>query len=287
MIGQESQQKKIEEKLDSWRQGDVSLDSGLQFMHFADLSCPHSPASLALVKGRENENRLSGIVPIVENVVGIVVLTQTCDILRSYRERPYVEIAPLVLLDEAVVEQVRRLKRPAYAYVPATAKDRLVADLDRVMVVEKAVLANWTRTPGWTTDTECRSFASALSRKRSRFAFPNDFARTSDRFRNHMIDKHKRNSSEGSHLRSLREIRVCARPYWDHDNVKLNIWFIKDDDPLDFTPEWSKFVEKWRGLFDESDRFQIESAIACRLDDITASDYVESDVLDLDSVSVV
>ena len=73
------------------------------------------------------------------------------------------------------VEEIRRLKRPAFAYVPITAGDHLVADLDRTMTIEKALVAGWARTPGWETDDELRDFASALARKRSRFAFPDDF----------------------------------------------------------------------------------------------------------------
>lgn len=39
-------EKTIDEALRAWRQGDVCLDAGLEFLHFADLTRPHSPASL-------------------------------------------------------------------------------------------------------------------------------------------------------------------------------------------------------------------------------------------------
>ena len=105
----------------------------------------------------------------------MVMLSQTCDVVRGCRERPFVEIAPLMRMSEQDVEAVRRLKRPAFACVSATAADCLVADLDRTMTVEKALVAGWTRIPGWETDAELRDFALALARKRSRFAFPDDF----------------------------------------------------------------------------------------------------------------
>ncbi len=214
------------------------------------------------------------------------MLTQTCDIVRSCVDRPFVEIAPLVKLDDATVEQVRRLKRPAFAYVPATAGDGLVADLDRIMTVEKAVAANWARIPGWSTDAEIREFARAIARKRSRFAFPDDFVLAADRFRGRVTSKHNRNSLEGAHLRALREIRVQAAPSWNADGVKLTIWFIKERDSDDGAYEWPGQVERWTRLFDQSGRFRVDTAIACYLDDITARDYVESDVLDFDSLSV-
>ena len=91
---------------------------------------------------------------------------------------------------------------------------------------------------------------------------------------------------EGSHLRALREIRIRAEPSWNDDEVGLTIWFIKDLDPEGENSDWQDLVASWSELFDESGRFRVKAAVACRLEDITALDYVESDVLDLDSLSV-
>ena len=41
----EEDERTIDQALQTWRQGDVSLAAGLEFLHFADLSRPHSPAS--------------------------------------------------------------------------------------------------------------------------------------------------------------------------------------------------------------------------------------------------
>ena len=286
MTGRRAAADTIDDELRHWRQGDVSLDAGLEFLHLADLSCPHSPASVEVVGVSGGETRMAGIATVAEEVEGVVVLTQTCDIVRSCQNRPFVEIAPLVRLDNATVEQVRRLKRPAFAYVSSMAAEGLVADLDRVMTVEKAVVANWRRTSGWDTDAENRAFARAITRKRSRFAFPDDFVLAADRFRRRMMEKHNRRTVEGSHLRALREIRVRAEPSWSDDAVGLTIWFIKDGDPEGENPDWPDLVDNWSRLFDETGRFRVNAAVACRLEDITARDYVESDVLDLDSLSV-
>ena len=70
------------------------------------------------------------------------------------------------------------------------------------------------------------------------------------------------------------------------DEVGLTIWFIKDRDPESESPDWPDLVDGWSELFDQSGRFHVKAAVACRLEDITARDYVESDVLDLDSLSV-
>ncbi len=65
----------------------------------------------------------------------------------------------------------------------------------------------------------------------------------------------------------------------------MTFWFIKDHDP-DGDNVWSRQVECWIQLLDQSGRSRAVSPLACRLDDITAGDYVESDVLDFDGLSV-
>ena len=45
-------------------------------------------------------------------------------------------------------------------------------------------------------------------------------------------------------------------------------------------------VDQWLALFDQTGRFRLEPPVACRQDDMTARDYVESDHLDLDRLSV-
>ena len=275
----------IDQALRTWRQGDVSLDAGLVFLHLADLSRPHSPASCqaAASLGEEID---PGSAPVLDEVRGMVMLSQSCDVVRGCRDRPFVEVAPVIEVSGRLVEEIRRLKRPAFAYVPATAEVRLVADLDRTMTAEKALVAGWTRTPGWETDEERRSFADAIARKRSRFAFPDDFVAAAEALQRRLADKHDKQTPEGAHLRALREIRVAATPSREGGPVHLAWWFIKDSDPEDVDAYWPKFLDRWLDLFDRSGRFRVDSAIACRLEDLTAQDYVESDLLDLDRLSI-
>ena len=276
----------IDEQIRQWRQGDVALDAGLEFIHLADLSRPHSPASIEIATAKD-ESRIEGTEVIADGVEGVAVLTQTCDIVRSSEERPFIEVAPLVLFDDSTVEQIRRLQRPAFAYVPSVSPDGWVVDLDRVMTVEKAILANCkNRKQGCSTDAERREFARAIARKRLRFAFPDDFVQALEKFRRHLAKKHNRQTDVGSHLRALEEIRVRAAPSWDHEPVELTFWFIKNQDPSDVNPNWPEHADNWSNMIDTSGRFDVNFAVACGLEDITARDYVESDVLDLDSLSV-
>ena len=275
----------IDREIRQWRQGDVYLGNDTEFVHLANLSQPHSPASISLAK-LEDSNE-SGTAVVADRVEGFVILTQTCDIVRSSQNRPYIEIAPLVRCDDATVEQIRTLRRPAFAYIPGVAENRLVADLDRIMTIEKGVLARWSeRIPGCRSVAEQRVFARAIAHKRSRFAFPDDFVLAASHFRRHLHNKHNRASDVGSHLRALREIRVRAAPSWLSDSVELTLWFIKDHDPPDVNPDWYTHVDSWKEMFDTSGRFTVEFASACRLEDLTARDYIESDRLDFDSLSL-
>ena len=284
----EGEEQAIDQAVRAWRQGDVTLDHGLEFLHVADLSRPHSPASCQVAEAPANDGETmgGGATPILDEVRGMVILSQTCDVIRGCRDRPFVEVAPLTEVPESHVEEIRRLKRPAFAYVPTTGGEGLVADLDRTMTVEKAVVAGWTRTPGCQTDEEHRQFARSLARKRSRFAFPDDFVAAAQGLQERLIDKHAKRSDEGAHLRALREIRVRAAPSWDADYVELNWWFIKEADPENTPVDWQKFLDDWLSFFDQTGRFSDNVPVACRLDDMTARDYVESDHLDFDRLSL-
>lgn len=285
----EAEADEIDAALQNWRQGDITLDAGLEFLHFGDLTRPHSPASLQMAAAltEAGEALTADPAPLLDEVVGLVVLSQTCDVVRNCQNRPFIEVAPLVRLDADAVEAARRLKSPAFAYVPAVAQHGLVADLDRVMTVEKALVARWNRVPGWTTDEEIRTFAQALSRKRMRFAFPDDFVAAARKLQARLADKHNRDSDEGKHLRALSEIRVRAAPSWDADEVQISWWFIKAGDPTQVQAvAWNGFAESWVRLFDWSGRFKSDPPVVCRLEDMTARDYTESDLLDLDRLSV-
>jgi hypothetical protein len=201
----------IDAALQFWRQGDVTLDAGLEFLHLADLSIPLSPASQHAAKSiTETGGDLSAdLNALLDEVPGLVMLSQTCDIVRSCERRPFVEVAPLAEMQPEQVEAVRRLRRPAFVYVPAVAARGLVGDLDRIMTVEKSIVAHWQRIPGWDTDDEARSFAEAVARKWARFAYPDDFNDASAELKKRVTTRHDKDHAEGAHLR-LSERYGCA-----------------------------------------------------------------------------
>jgi len=223
---------------------------------------------------------------IVSEVEGLVVVTQTCDVVRTCAERPFLEVSPLLKVPETVAQEVSRGRRPRFAHVPATAGRRLVADLDRTMTVEKSVAAKWRRTPGWSTDHEARAFVQALGRKRTRFAFPDDFVELVGGLRERILGKHDKMSEEGQALRDLREIRVQAFPSWEAKTVALMFLFIRDADttrpPI---VRWDAYLADWLDSVPPRGRFSDVEGAVTTLEDLRAQDYVDSDPLDLDYLS--
>jgi hypothetical protein len=272
-----AQAKQIDAALSEWRQGDLALEEHW-FVHVADPTTPLSDAA-AQANGDEVQALMS-------EVAGLVVVTQTCDIVRSCTTRPYVEVSPLVQVSEADFGQVLRGRRPAHATLPRLEKDHLIADLDRVMTVEKSIVSKWKRTPGCSDDTDCRRFAQALARKRVRFAFPDDFTALVRKLQSRLIDKHEKNTDEGRALRALREIRVQAWPSWDALHVDVFFWFVRDDSDANFQGrDWADLLGEWLELVPAAGRFQSIEGEVVTLRDLNAGDYVDSDPFDLDHLS--
>lgn len=265
------------DRIQAWRQGDCVV--GAQWFVFrTDIEHPLTPdGELAAQGGFDNAE---------SEVRGLMVLTQTCDVVRTPSDRPYIEVCPLVEVNDSLIKEIQRGRRPNYAFVPALAEKGLVADLERVMTVEKSVLVRWERVEGCSTDTDARRLALALARKRARTAFPDGFVAFARPLVERMSSKHDKGSDEGSALRALRELRVRAAPSWNAEEVELTFWFIRHDGEATFEGQrWDVLLEAWEKLIPATGRFKEVQALIQTLEDLTAREYVESDPLDLDHLS--
>jgi hypothetical protein len=286
MTNTEEQYLKVDGALSDWRQGDVAFP-GMDFAYWANLGAPITETAKELAK--EEKIPAGSFEPVIafSEVVGFVVLTQTCDIVRESAGRPYIEMAPLVGVSNEELQSIRTQKRPRFAFIPRMASKNLVADLDRVMTLEKSVVATWDRIPGWGTDEEIRAFSEALARKRARFAFPDEFVARAGKLCDYFKKQYKRSEgSDGFCLRNIKEIRLRAAPSWDSNEVKITFWFIKDGNRLDSISDLSEIVDKWMILFDTAGKFKLEAALIVKLEDMKARDYLESDRLDFDHLSI-
>lgn len=277
--------RRIDAAMQCWRQGDVALQVDW-FVHLANPGMPLTPA--AETWAAANPDLASSDVEIVESAVaGVAVISQTCDLVRSALERPFVEVAPLVPMEPAKIEEVRKLRRPRYAYLPGVADRGLVADLDRVMTVEKAVVMTWEHSDGCTSEVARRALAEALARKHLRPAFPDDFVAFMEPLRTRLVKRSGKQSDEGQVVDALNEIRVAADPDWDAERVEVRLWFVRPEDAElgGLSTDWSRWVDVWLDLLPASGRFRA-GAQAIPLSRMTALDYCRSDRLDLDHLSM-
>lgn len=267
---------RIDAAVRQWRQGDVALEEHW-FMHAADPRSALTP---------EAEVAEGNIQALTSEVRGLIVTTQSCDIVRPCTDRPYVELAPLIEVTPDELGHIQACRLPRFAYVPGLAHLRLVAHLDRTMTVEKAIIADWTRTGGLSSDDHVRAFSEALARKRQRHAFPDDFNAFVRKLTDRVARKHGKASDEGRALQNLREIRVQASPSWAATNVTLMFWFIRENSQATSEGKsWADLLDAWLKLVPADGRFEIVEGQVTTLDDLTAAEYVNSDRLDLDHVS--
>lgn len=268
---------RIDDALRLWRQGDCVLGD----QRFLFRLAPGAPLTEAATIAAD-----AGVDAAEARVHGFAVVTQTCDIVRACEGRPFVQVCPLVEVDADRLVEIRRGYRPSYAFLPGTEARRLVADLDRVMTVEKAVVADWERVAGAPQDEDVRRLRQALARSRSRVAFPDDFAQFVSQLRRRVSKKHGAQSDEGLALRALREIRVRAEPSWWASEVSLLFVFVRGDPDETFAGySWDHYLDLWLNRVQPGGRFRHVDGVVQTLDDLTARDYVESDPLDLDRLS--
>lgn len=217
-----------------------------------------------------------------EPVPGLVVVSQTCDVVRRASERPFVEVAPLVKVPTEQLHGIKRGRMLRYAFVPGAADHALVADLERAMTVHKDVAARWTRTEGCRSDLEARRFAEMLARKRQRFAFPDDFTELVRPLQERFRSKHDKATPEGEAVQALLEIRVQARPSWSANPVEVDFFLICAEPSK---PSIRRFRSAWLDLVKPTPRYQGIDFMAVTLDELTAAQYVASDPLDLEYLS--
>ena len=79
--------KRIDAALQEWRQGDLALEESW-FVHVGDPGVPLTDAAAEATDG--------GLQALESEVRGLIIVTQTCDIVRACVDRPYVEVAPLM-----------------------------------------------------------------------------------------------------------------------------------------------------------------------------------------------
>jgi hypothetical protein len=276
---------RIDLALSEWRQGDATLNSDLFMVHLADKCAPLTTQAWE----RASEVPVDyNLFEVLTRVPGLAVVTQSCDIVKPCTQYEYVEVSPLIKIEnENHFQEIRKCQRPSFAYLPGLAEYRMVIDLERTMTVEKAVVVGWNRIPGCTTDNERATLADALARKRQRFAFPHGFNTGLRKFRDRIKSKEGRATAEGQLIEGLYQIRIQAIPNWDAERVTVFFWFLLDaGTAVDFGAS-SKIIENWLKLTTLTNQFALADPafLLVTPQDMTVQDFLNSQPLDYDDVS--
>jgi len=259
-----------------WRQGDC-IPGANEFMFRMDPKLPTTPESQEAVRTDPEAAY------VVHPVEGFMVVTQTCDLVKPIEAAPFAEVSPLVTLAPAVFREVQLGARPRFVTVPTLHSACQAADLDRTLTIEKACLALWPRQSGCRTDLERRRLSLHLGRKRQRAALPDGFAPWFKPLRNRLARLARSGSPDAKVFLELEEIRVQPAPSWDAAAVSVFIWFLlKDEAP---PADRSEVLREWLAKLVPMPPIVSVDARLIHYADLQASDYRDSDPLDLDHFS--
>ena len=102
-------------------------------------TCPSStPPSFP--KSRQSAKADSVVLSsIISRMDQLVIISQTCDIMRDCRQLPFLSLAPVVKLTEPIAGEARKGHRPRFIPIPGLG-DECFANLDNVITAEKSVL---------------------------------------------------------------------------------------------------------------------------------------------------
>jgi hypothetical protein len=196
--------------LGDWRQGDYSLD--------ADLEIP-------VLVDNDGEASFGGA-----DGAGMVLISQSCDILRDHNDRPHVQVSPLLKVSADELRAIAGRRKPQFATFAALAELGLAVDLDIVATVEKAVVKSWQRSGGCANDDERQEFAAALARHKRRFAFTDEFNRAIQQMRRWLQRRAQQNNNNGDMIRAIEQIRVRC-PDWDAEPLDLEFICVLNREP--------------------------------------------------------
>lgn len=251
--------------LDDWRQGDLS---------FTPVEIP------AILDGEEGLEWHA-----VDAAHGVMIVSQSCDIIRSVDHRPFVQIAALVRATDDEIARAIRRETPSRIHLNCLVDMGLLVDLDVTATVHKTAVARWERTPGCQTDDERRKLGAALARYRQRFAFPDDFNAMIQPVRRWIEAKRSKQSAAGSFVRALHEVRVRCDD-WTRPSELTFYAIIEDFPEPNELAEWNSAA---RALEQKAE--QAKGDYPCpefqilRYCDLSAAEYLQSERLDWEGLS--
>lgn len=262
----------------TWWQGDIADAKWFKLVTVGEANTDPSSSS-------SEANTVPCLVD--QESLGLVILTQTCDIRKTSSKRPYLQVSPIVRLEGTAAALARKGQLLNLVPLPG-AGDQVFADMDRVMTVEKSFLRFWGRTVGCRNDVERREFGRRVARIHQRFAFPDDLQPALAEMVKRIKKRYKRTDLEGKALQAVEEIRVTASPGWDASEIGVFLTFALSHGAIaaEITDEqWADLLEQWLSLCKPTGVVRSVEGTILPLDMMTAREYLDSDRLELDYLS--
>jgi hypothetical protein len=181
---------------------------------------------------------------------GAVLVSQTCDVVQSYQERPTVQAAKLTQLKSTMAQEATDGRRPRFVAVPNEGANWF-ADLEVVGTLDKLALVRLSRRDGVLGDDQMRSFAEAVGRRFSRFPFPDEVTEQTNALVREVQAKYRRETSPlGQVLQQVLQLRLQAQPRWDDPNAVVTLFVICNlgvlptfDNPPDLPVELARWLQ--------------------------------------------
>jgi hypothetical protein len=274
---------------DDWQQGDIVYIAGLPFVFMADLRNPLTDPSKEFLSGEGQVAPDNPYAAVTIDVKGFVVISQTCDLIRDFTDAPTVQLATIEKVSPSVFAGVKKRTTIRYLFLPELEPELIVANLDQVLTVEKAILLAIKpkqRKCAVRNDVEAQILSEGIARKFSRFAFPDEFTEALSKFRNSIIGRHDKNSQAGRTFQALKEIRVANSNGWADLKSEIEFLFLFENDE-DITQECGSCIDDLMNHFVVNERFPVIPSFRCvTFKDITADTYRRSLLLDLNFLSI-
>jgi hypothetical protein len=274
---------------DSWQQGDIIDLDGLPFIYLADLRNPILRESKEFIGNEtvgEGENPYAAISVEVKK---FLVISQTCDLVRTFSKSPTVQLAAVEKVSKVQLANSKKRTSIRYLFLPTLENELYVADLDKIVTVEKTVLSAVdlkTKICAVRNDYEAQILSDDIARKFTRFAFPDDFSFACSPIRDFIVKNHNKQNSTGPHLRSVVEIRVASSKGWLEKNSTFQLlFFFESKKTID--DDCEKSIEDVVNKFAVNSSYPEKPTFRClTFEDITAADYRRSPLLDLNFLSI-
>lgn len=265
----------LTESLAGWRQGDYSLGVG---------------GHLYAERVADPKTDPYDVRETINDVVGLVVVTQTCDIVNCRQDGETVTVCPLVKLP-GISKEVKSLRRPRIASIQHPPDEDVHVDLSRMMAVSKELLASWNRVTGISSDDVRRRFAIALERLFGRFAFPDALNEALRPISDQAKKRHSKNSAAGQVYRSLYQLRLRAAPYWEAKEVEVTLFAVLFPDQTSMEATREAIATELENtiasvILPNPYRWSEPGYLLRTVEEFSMRDFVESQPMDFDYLSI-